>query len=253
MIQPITNPIRFYSSSLVPDWQYIFPNFSNQLIGTQYYEAFKPLPFMREHIVGDIKFQLQYEGMEELPSMDCYRNGVLVFSVDTNVFLDDYRLITATLSEGVWKFVFGGWTSDYIFVKEANNRIIKVEAWNDSNVFNTYFGKLVDNVWQQLYQIEAYYSGFITPKIGTTYIDQYKGDPNTVVNVEIEPSFNWTVYLEVHQSYLKHILYLFSLNNININDKIVTLKGEIKDSLIADTDIIGITAEFQLVNTYNYD
>jgi hypothetical protein len=249
MIQPITNPIRFYKVSEVPDFNTYFPTIHNQAIGVEYYEAFKPLPYMREFDINE-NFRFQIQGGYD--NVSIYKNNVYLADTTVNTTYGINKVFLYILSEGIWQFKFNTdeWVSDYIYVKSKNKRLIKVQAWNyPENNFNTIFNLGTSTI----YKVNSYYSGFITPKIGTTYIEQYKGDPNTIINVEIEPSFEWTVNIEVHQTYLKHILYLFSLNNIKINGKDVTLKGEIKDSPIGETDIVMVVFDVRLDNTYNYD
>ena len=103
MIQPITNPIRFYKVSEVPDFNTYFPTIHNQAIGVEYYEAFKPLPYMREFDINE-NFRFQIQGGYD--TIGIYKNNVHLANTTVNTTYGINKVFLYQLSEGIWQFKF---------------------------------------------------------------------------------------------------------------------------------------------------
>jgi hypothetical protein len=267
MLCPLLNPIRFYDSALVPDYNSYFPNMDNITQRVNWVPGIHTNKHYYKEWRTGIAMYLQFE-REATESVNLH---VFKYDETTKTFIEletgspivgtdispggwttnpIYGYTFTPSSDGTYYFIFDGdtLTSDKFIVTSDTNfikQLVKIKYSNTENDYGCIFGT---NYFNQ------FFTGFLSIGEPQNEISGFQDDRGDLIKLQGTPIRVANLLLnDIHYSYADHINMIFSLDTIEING-IAYQNSEppIKED-IADSDLKNFSIKLlQTGNDYYY-
>jgi len=227
---PPMNPLRFYDSTKTPNYTTRFPHPDNVSIGTKWQSGVYPAKYVRESIINEaITFQARLESVID-KGITVYKETAGVFASVTSLVasnitptgwtgLNVYNWTYTPTSEGLYYFAFneGSLISDNIQVTDQTKlkqQLVKIEYSNSINDYDMVF---VDGS-TEVYNGVVYLSGGLRINGGKQELSTFESDRGVTTKLRATNTYgDLLVITELHGSYRKMIMDIFSCDSLTIN------------------------------------